>query len=92
MCAILCGLHTFLYLCTGIKVFQNMEQLVEIPKTQIVMAFIATCIEATTRTLGVSYIEVYQRMKRVGMIENYILPCYETLHKESCENIAQRVL
>ena len=69
-----------------------MEQLVEIPKTQIIMAFIATCIEATARTLGISYIEVYQRMKRVGMIENYILPCYETLHSESRENIAQGMI
>lgn len=69
-----------------------MEQLVEIPKTQIIMAFIATCIETTARTLGISYIEVYQRMKRVGMIENYILPCYETLHTESRENIAQGMI
>ena len=65
-----------------------MERLVEIPKTQIVMAFVATCIEATARMLNTSYKEVYQRMKRVGMIENYIVPHYETLHTESRENIA----
>lgn len=69
-----------------------MKQLVEIPKKQIIMAFIATCIEATARTLGISYFEVYQRMKRVGMIENYILPCYETLHSESRENIAKGMI
>lgn len=65
-----------------------MEHLVEIPKTQVVMAFVATCIEATARLLDTSYLNVYQRMKRVGMIEGYILPCYETLHTESRENIA----
>lgn len=65
-----------------------MKRLVEIPKTQIVMAFVATCIEATARMLNTSYKEVYQRMKRVGMIENYIVPHYETLHTESRENIA----
>ncbi len=52
------------------------------------MAFVATCIEATARLLGTTYKEVYQRMKRVGLIENYIIPHYETLHSESRENIA----
>ena len=52
------------------------------------MAFVATCIEATARFLNTSYKDVYQRMKNVGMIENYILPHYEALHIESRENIA----
>ena len=66
-----------------------MERIVEIPQMQIVMAFVATCIEATARVLNTSYNEVYQRMKRVGLIENYIVPHYETLHSESRENLAQ---
>ncbi|MBO7465197.1 MAG: DUF3791 domain-containing protein [Bacteroidales bacterium] len=66
-----------------------MEQLVEISKIQIIMAFVATCIEATARTLGVSYKEVYDRMNRVNMIDGYIYPRYETLHTESRENIAE---
>ena len=53
------------------------------------MAFVATCIETTARWLNVPYIDVYQRMKRVGLIEKYILPHYETLHTESRENLAQ---
>ena len=53
------------------------------------MAFVATCIETTARWLGTSYKEVYQRMKRVDMIEQYILPHYETLHTESRENLAE---
>lgn len=65
-----------------------MEQLIEIPKTQIIMAFVATCIESTARMLNSTYQEVYNRMKRVGMIERYIIPHYETLHTESRENIA----
>lgn len=66
-----------------------MEQLVEIPKTQIIMAFVATCIEATARLLNTSYMEVYLRMKRVGLIENYIVPHYEALHTESRDNVAK---
>ena len=52
------------------------------------MAFVATCIESTARLLGASYKEVYQRMKRVDLIEKYIYPHYETLHIESRENVA----
>ncbi|MBQ0074023.1 MAG: DUF3791 domain-containing protein [Prevotella sp.] len=55
--------------------------------TQVVLAFVSTCIEATARTLGVTYIEVFQRMKRLRMIEDYIYPNYETLHTESRENV-----
>lgn len=55
--------------------------------TQIVLAFASTCIEATARTLGVSYVEVFNRMQHLGMIENYIFPNYETLHTESRENL-----
>ena len=66
-----------------------MDNLVEIPKTQVIMAFVATCIETTARWLNTSYKDVYQRMKNVGLIEQYILPHYETLHTESRENLAQ---
>lgn len=69
-----------------------MDNLIEIPKMQIIMAFVATCIEATARQLQTSYQEVYQRMKRVGMIEKYIVPHYETLHSESRENIADGMI
>lgn len=66
-----------------------MENIIEIPKTQVVMAFVATCIEATARLLNVSYKDVYQRMKKVGIIEHYIIPHYEVLHSESRENLAE---
>ncbi|MBR1498806.1 MAG: DUF3791 domain-containing protein [Bacteroidaceae bacterium] len=68
-----------------------MENLVEVSRTQVVMAFASTCIEATARLLNTSYMDVYQRMKRVGMIERYIVPCYDTLHCESRENIAENI-
>lgn len=65
-----------------------MGKTIEIPKEQIVMAFVATCIETSARLLNISYKDVYQRMKCVGLIEKYIIPYYETLHSESRENIA----
>lgn len=69
-----------------------MEQIREISKEQVIMAFVATCIETTARYLGTDYNEVYQRMKNVGMIENYILPNYEPLHSESREILAERLI
>lgn len=68
-----------------------MANMIEISKTQVVMAFVATCIESTARLLNTSYKEVFQRMKRVGLIERYIIPHYETLHSESRENIAEGI-
>ena len=69
-----------------------MNNIIEIPKTQVVMAFVATCIEATARLLNVSYKDVYQRMKKVGIIEDYIIPHYEALHSESRENLAEGIV
>lgn len=69
-----------------------MEEIRTIPKEQIVMAFVATCIEATARVLNVNYCDVYKRMNRVGMIENYIVPNYEPLHSESREVLVDRLL
>ena len=66
-----------------------MEHTIEISKDQILMAFVATCIETTARLLNVSYKDVFQRMKKVGMIEHFIIPHYEVLHSESRENIAE---
>ena len=66
-----------------------MKKIVEISRTQVIMTFIATCIETTARALHTSYKEVYQRMKRVSLIERFILPHYETLHSESRDNLAE---
>lgn len=76
-----------MYLCA--LEYSVMKNIVEISRTQVVMTFIATCVETTARFLNTSYKEVYQRMKRVGLIERFILPHYETLHSESRENLAE---
>lgn len=49
------------------------------------MAFVATCIETTARYLGTDYKDVFQRMEKLDMIDNYIIPNYEPLHSESRE-------
>jgi hypothetical protein len=69
-----------------------LEEIRKIPKEQVIMAFVATCIETTARQSGIDYTEIFQRMERVGMIDNYILPNYETLHSESREVLAERLM
>ncbi len=69
-----------------------MDRIREISQTQRVMAFVATCIEASARTLQVPYREVFDRMMRVGLIERYIVPYYGTLHTMSRENVVDDVL
>ena len=69
-----------------------MEQIRKTSKSQIIMAFVATCIEATARYLNTDYRNVYQRMERVGIIDNYIIPNYEPLHSESREILVERLI
>ena len=71
------------------KYTAKQPQMVEIPQEQVVMAFVATCIEATARIMGKSYREVYERMKRINLIDKYIYPCYNVLHTESRENLVE---
>ncbi len=66
-----------------------MKNVVEISRTQVMMTFVDTCIETTARLLNTSYKVWYERMKRVGVRELFILPHYETLHSESRENLAE---
>lgn len=69
-----------------------MELLVELSEAEIKMIFVASCIESTARKLGISYLEMYTRMERYDMIDNYIRPCYEVLHSESREQVTNNII
>lgn len=64
----------------------------QLPLEEIKLAFAASCVEGAARKLGVPYIEVYERMKKVELIDNYILKHYDTLHKESREYLIEDVI
>ena len=64
-----------------------MSKLIQRTDREILMGFVASCIEDVAEKLGVDYAVVYERMKVVGMIENYIIPHYDVLHTESRENV-----
>lgn len=69
-----------------------MERVVELSSDEIKMAFVASCIEGAARKMGVSYREVYERMNNVGMIDDYLLGCYDALHTESREYVTEDVI
>lgn len=54
--------------------------------------FTASCIESVATATGCSPNDMYQRMKRVGLIENYIWRFYDTLHTQSREYVTNDVL
>ena len=54
-----------------------MKERVQLTKNEIIMGFVASCIEDVADTLGVDYLEVYRRMDAVKMIDEYIIPNYE---------------
>ena len=64
-----------------------MSTLIERTDQEILMGFVASCIEDVAEKLGLDYSEVYKRMKEVGLIENYIIPHYDVLHTESRANV-----
>lgn len=54
-----------------------MGERMQLPLEEIKLAFAASCVEGAARKLGVPYIEVYERMKKVELIDNYILKHYQ---------------
>ncbi len=68
------------------------ETYLELSKDEIIMGFVASCIEDVADRLGVPYIDIFERMEKVGLIDNYIFPFYETLHTESRENLTTSLI
>ncbi|MBP3786703.1 MAG: DUF3791 domain-containing protein [Prevotella sp.] len=56
------------------------------------MIFASSCIESAARKKNVPAKEMYQRMKRVGLIDGFILKCYEGLHTQSRQHVTEDVL
>ena len=69
-----------------------MKNLIESSHTELMLSFVASCIEGVARRLGIPYQEVFARMKHVNMIENYILPYYDTLRTESREHVTDNMV
>ena len=69
-----------------------MKDRIQLPLDEIKLAFVASCVEGVARRLGIPYIDVYERMKRVDMIDKYIMSNYDVLHTESIEYLIDDVI
>lgn len=70
----------------------RMEKYIELSEEEIRLGFVSTCIESVAASLKRPYHEVFLRMKRVGMIRDYIYHCYEALHSDSLENVTAELI
>lgn len=65
---------------------------IESSKDEIIMAFVASCTEWIAHETGTDYLDVFNRMEAVGLIENYIIKYYDVLHLESRKNITRDLI
>ena len=56
------------------------------------MIFASSCVESAARQRNISSSEMYLRMKRVGLIDGFILKCYDGLHTQSRQHVTEDVL
>ena len=59
---------------------------------EAVMIFVSSCVESAARAENISSSEMYRRMKQVGLIEDFIIKCYEGLHTQSRQHVTEDVL
>ena len=58
-----------------------------IPQTQ----FVTLAIGATAQRMGITSTELYNRLKRHGLIRRLLLDCYDTVHAESIDGVVWNV-
>lgn len=54
--------------------------------------FVSSCVESTAQVIGCAASEMYLRMKRINLIENYIWEFYDVLHTQSREYVTEDIL
>lgn len=69
----------------------NMNELTGLSDLEIRLAFASLCIEATAKKANRPFREIYNRLKRVGLIQEYVKRL-DPVHTQSREYIADEVL
>lgn len=65
---------------------------IHITDEQLVMMFAASCVEWAADKLQCDYLDVFNRMDRAGLIDNYIIKHYDVVHTESRENVTTDII
>lgn len=71
---------------------EDREQLLKSTPDFDRLAFTVLAIEASAQKMGISPSEMRKRLDKVGLIKNLIQDCYDTLHTESKEAVANDVV
>ena len=66
---------------------KNNMDATSVPQTQ----FVTLAIGATAQRMGITSTELYNRLKRHGLIRRLLLDCYDTLHAESIDGVVWNV-
>ena len=53
--------------------------------------FVTLAIGATAQRMGITATELYNRLKRHGLVRRLLLDCYDTLHTESIDGVVWNV-
>lgn len=80
-----------IYLYSKIKYYSQMETMIQPPEFNR-LAFTVLAIEASAKKMGISPSEMRRRLDKVGLIKSLIQDCYDTLHTESREAVANEVV
>jgi len=66
-------------------------QQIGLSELEVRMAFASLCVEATAKKVGVSYKEMFDRMKNVGLIQEYVKRL-DPVHTQSREYVVDEIL
>lgn len=53
--------------------------------------FVTLAIGATAQRMGITATELYNRLKRHGLVRRLLIDCYDTLHAESIDGVVWNV-
>lgn len=65
---------------------------IEPSRDEVIMGFVANCVQWAADEAHTDYLTMFRRMDRVGLVENYLMACYDTLHCASRQNITCDVI
>ena len=69
------------------KDIHSNETWIVLDDIELKMGFLAQCVEKLAEAEGQNYVDIFERLEKADLTENYILRHYNALHTESIENI-----
>ena len=65
---------------------------IELSEEELRMGFLTQCVEKLSEREGIDYREMFDRLEKAGLTEDYILKYYDVLHTESMDNIVVNLI